>query len=248
LLKPRDLATGVLRRVVVPLYARRFAERNLEPAEIETSLEADLVRVQVRGGAELYCPAERAGPLRALAEIPGVAPGTERAVLHYLLRFKFPHFDPVTAPDMSELPAIARGFLVHLQHVNTLAELAADVRDEFAERFELREDERVLEAGPYLGFGTVRLATRAVRSRIVSAEPMRRNLQIARRNIEANASGRAEVHLLAVGGFDGEGSIIDGGFQGNSLVSGVVEGHSSSSRSTAPSLRRSKAVVTTSRR
>ena len=29
-LKPRDLVTGVLRRVVVPLYARRFAERNLE--------------------------------------------------------------------------------------------------------------------------------------------------------------------------------------------------------------------------
>lgn len=223
----KSLLTNTVRWGVFTLFAMRFIEQNLARGEMTARIEKDLCLIQCRDGTILYCPREDTLALRgALSGVECVSPGAEAAVLHYLLRYKFPHYDPSTRPGIVGVPnVIARQFFLHRQHYNTFLDLPENERGELIERFALRAGEVVLEAGPYLAFGTVRMSQRVgPAGRVISAEPIERNYSMVVRNLRSNGITNVSLYRCAVGGIDGMAQIRDGGRQANSLVWGVVTG------------------------
>lgn len=213
---------GVFRR-----YAMRLVEQNLERGEISARIENDLYLIECCDGTTLSCPREDTVAVRGdLPWMDGVSPGAEAAVLQYLLRYKFPHYDPSNRPQTVGVPSvIARHLFLHKQHHNTFLDLPENERSGLVERFALRPDEVVLEAGPYLGFGTVRMSRQVgPLGRVISAEPIERNRSMVMRNLRSNGIMNVSLHRCAVGGIDGTAHIRDGGRQANSLVWGVVTG------------------------
>lgn len=223
----RSSLKNAVRWGVFTLFAVRFVEQNLEGGEIRARIENGLCLIECRDGTKLYCPREDARAVRgAISRVEGVSPGAEAAVLHYLLRYKFPHYDPSTRPGVVGIPGvIARQFFLHRQHYNTFLDLPENQRRGLIERFALRAGEVVLEAGPYLAFGTVGMSRQVgPAGRVISAEPIERNHSMALRNLRSNGITNVSLHRCAVGGIDVTAQILDGGQQATSLVSGVVRG------------------------
>lgn len=87
-----------------------------------------------------------------------IPPTHNGTVLAYILRYKYPHSLPGLSINTGLIPRRYFPALVHRQHLNTLDELPPKERDEFKEALKINSGDQILEAGPFFGFGSLRLS------------------------------------------------------------------------------------------
>ena len=205
---------------------KRFVVANLEPQEIRTRREADTAIIESAHGVVLRTMTPSPPALIGALSSLGIPAGAEFAVWDYIGRHKFPHFDPSKKPSVPARPALDSAQYLHRQHRNTFHDLPPAQTSRLRDAFRLRPGDRVLEAGPYVGFGTVKMSHLVGRKgRVLSAEPIRQNHELLDANLRANGATNARTELSAIGPVDGEMKLTMGReCQANSLVEGVVTG------------------------
>ena len=176
--------------------------------------------LRLKGGGHLYC-----GPLdHSRNNICGIPDGYLQPTLNYLLRNRFPHYDPSLAIRVGLMPRYKHPWL-HRQHKNTLSEVRVpdSVRRELNEELKLRPDDQVLEAGSYLGLGTVKMAeTVGQRGRVVSVEALPSAQETWHLNSQESQLSNTLLLPGALAGEGGEALINIGGAQSNSLLPNLV--------------------------
>ena len=109
------------------------------------------------------------------------------ALLSYILRYKYPHCLPNETIKTGIIPRNLFPSLIHRQHINTFSELQKRDQERFNKFLAIKPRDRVLELGPFIGFGTVRMSKLVgEKGRIVSVEADRRAYMILNLNIEKN--------------------------------------------------------------
>ena len=204
---------------------RRLVKANVEPEELTVTAENGGFLLRLADGTQLKStstPDESfRGRLNGVITLP---PGGEIAVYDYILRYKYPHFDPSKRPSTGPLERSAVELAMHLQHRNTFWSLDDAQRVALSQRFALAPGDQVLEAGPYLGFGTVRMA-RLVgpTGKVIAAEAGVDTVETTRENLKLNGITNTFVHYCAIGNQDGEMKLSAQVDQRVSIVEGVVD-------------------------
>lgn len=143
-------------------------------------------------------------------------------ILSYILRFKYPHCMPSEKINTGIIPRRLFPSLIHRQHINTLFELPKQKRNIFTERLKINPGDRILELGPFIGFGTLRMS-RLVgeKGQIVSVEADNRAYEILKMNINNNNIENVKSFNCAVTSENSDYTeFFEGEKQANSLIPG----------------------------
>jgi FkbM family methyltransferase len=196
---------------------------NLQDGDIE-GFENDETFPAIRLKDQTQLSAPRNPTLERFSAGPVPATHTA-AALAYLTRYKFPHAMPHLRMLTGWIPRVRFPGTIHLQHKNTLHELPAELRDEFTEALALSEGDRVLEVGPFIGFGSLRMSPIVgEQGRVVSVEVDEKAYQCLSLNLEQNGIQNVKALNYAVGDTDDDEALVHkGGAQANSLVAGVIK-------------------------
>lgn len=216
--KLRDFAVS---RVLL----KRLIESNVEPGEVTVESDDKGFLLKLADGTNLLSTSTPEPSYHGvLSNKYSLPPGGEIALYDYVLRYKFPHFDPSRRPNSPFGMRFALEFAMHLQHRNSFWSLDSWTRSRLTSVFALSEGDRVFEAGPYLGFGTLGMSARVgSNGRVVSLEAGPDTYQVMQRNLEMNGVTNASSHYGALGVDDGEMVISEQIDQRISLVDGVVD-------------------------
>ena len=222
--KLRDFAVS---RVLL----RRLIDSNVDPNELTVERHDDGFLLHLEDGTRLLTTSTpEPGFAGALSNKYRLPEGGEIALYDYVLRFKYPHFDPARRPSSPRGWRFALEFAMHLQHRNTFWSLDPWTRSRLISIFSLQKGDRVFEAGPYLGFGSVGMARLVGEDgRIVSLEAGPDTYQALRQNLEMNELTNVSAHYGGLGAKDGEMLISEQHDQRISLVEGVVAASSTRS-------------------
>ena len=204
---------------------KRLIEANVEPDEVTIERHDEGFLLKLADGTSLVSTStpepSYSGVWLKKYQLP---PGGEIALYDYVLRYKFPHFDPSRRPSSPFGMRFGLEFAMHLQHRNSFWSLDSWTRSRLTSVFALNEGDRVFEAGPYLGFGTVSMSRQVGSTgRVVSLEAGPDTFQAMRRNLEMNGVTNTSTHYGALGSDDGEMVIREQIDQRISLVDGVVD-------------------------
>lgn len=209
-------------RILQRICLSYLANRNITHDEI---VEYDFVnkrpRITLKNGIRLNAFDDLdIGEIRTL-HTPASHTG---CVASYLLRHRFGHAFPEAVIDTRPVSRMMFPAVLHRQHLNTLHDLSEDSRMEFLEEIPVRHGDFVLEIGPYIGFGTVRLANVVgAAGRVISIEADSRAHEILMENVSQNNLSNVETLRFAVGGYDEDHApFYRSGRQANSLEYAIV--------------------------
>lgn len=146
------------------------------------------------------------------------------ALLSYILRFKYPHCLPSEKINTGIFPRRLFPSLIHRQHINTLSELPKHKRKKFHDMLTIRPGDRILELGPFVGFGTIRMSQLVgEKGQIVSVEADKRAHEILNLNIEKNNLQNVSCLNYAASANDSDDvQFYIGEQQANSLISEIA--------------------------
>lgn len=211
-----------VKRIAKKMCLNALLRNNLQPDEIASfEFTAGHPTICLRDGVRLSAlEAPTPFPFRHRT-IPSTHLG---CVLAYLLRFKYPHCMPSERIKTGLLPRRWFPCYLHPQHQNTFYELPHGQRDRLGDRFQIKPGDRVLEIGPYIGFGALRMSKLVgPEGRVVSVEADKAAFDVLKLNLEQNHVRNVTALHYAVGDADGaELTFYKSGCQANSLVPGVV--------------------------
>lgn len=146
--------------------------------------------------------------------------------LDYVLRYKYPHFEPTKRVSTGLIPRLYFPLYLHPQHYNTIFELPKPTQSDFAKHLYVSKGDKVLEIGSFISFGTVRMS-RIVGSdgHILSIEAYKRSFDIAEININNNKCNNVTHVNCAISdkSRDKEPFYFGGGTTGNSVVKNVIQ-------------------------
>lgn len=222
------LEHALLRIRDAPLLQRmcleRLAQRNIAADEIVAhDLDDGHPGITLNTGVHLSAPDDlRIGRIRAC----GLPESHNGCLAAYLLRYRFGHAFPEFVIDTAPIPRHLFPSVIHRQHLNTLLDLPEPARSEFLEAIPVREGDRVLEIGPYIGFGTTRLsAAVGDQGSVLSIEADREAYALLQHNIARNGLRNVRTRSFAVSGEDcSSANFYRTGRQANSLHQEVVAG------------------------
>ncbi len=144
---------------------------------------------------------------RGLLPVPelSIPAGYQEVALAYVNRYKFPHFSPAENIRTGFLPRKRVPVVIHPQHKNTYADLAANERKVVAEKMALQTGDVVLELGPFIGFGTVQMSRLVGASgRVISVEADPVAFTVLQQNIAQNQLKNVTTLNYAIGDDDKE--------------------------------------------
>ncbi|MBF0622967.1 MAG: FkbM family methyltransferase [Magnetococcales bacterium] len=160
--------------------------------------------------------------------LPGIASGYESLVYDALLRYRFAHGLPWLQMDFGLLPGRLAAQATHPQHVNTLHGLSYAVGKAFRNHLTINPGDTVLEAGAFLGFGTIRLSRLVGASgRVVSMELSDTVWPLLGLNCTENRLNNVNLVQKALGDESGTATAWMQGRQVNTLRSGLFTADSS---------------------
>lgn len=140
-----------------------------------------------------------------------------------ICRYRYPHADATACPPYP----IAQRRLFHPQQRDTVEDVTgidAAARLSLRQRFTIRSDDTVIDAGAFLGLGALRLSELiGPGGKVVSFEPNPVNQQIFLENVANN--GCSNIHLIKAACWKESGflKLQCETHQRNSLVDGVVD-------------------------
>ncbi|MBT3171669.1 MAG: FkbM family methyltransferase [Rhodospirillaceae bacterium] len=142
-----------------------------------------------------------------------------RLVKDCLNRYVYPHMRPDLKPAEFATEAM---FGFHGQHKDAIADLAdADAREKLSQAFVPRPDDVVIDCGPFLGFGELRIAPALVDGHMFAVEADRACHALLSRNMSHNGIENVTVLHRAVWDSETELDLQSDFAQANSLVSEV---------------------------
>ena len=146
-------------------------------------------------------------------------------LLAYMIRYKFPHFMPITKINTGYIPRTLFPSLLHRQHMNTVYELPRNKQEELKSVFKLKPGDRVLEFGPFIGFGTLRMSQQVgPDGHIVSVEADDEAFNILNINLQQNNIQNVTTLNYAISDVDDDSSIIYvGEQQANSIIENLIK-------------------------
>ncbi len=146
------------------------------------------------------------------------------ALLSYILRFKYPHCLPSEKINTGIFPRRLFPSLIHRQHINTFSELPKHKRRKFHDMLTIKPGDRILELGPFIGFGTMRMSKLVgEKGQIVSVEADKRAHEILSLNIEKNNTQNVSCLNYAASASDSDDvQFYIGEQQANSLISEIA--------------------------
>ncbi len=153
---------------------------------------------------------------------PGIPLSHFRLVKDCLNRYVYPHMRPDLKPSGFSTEAM---FGFHGQHKDAIADIAdADARQKLSQAFVPRPDDIVIDCGPFVGFGELRIAPALKDGHMYAVEADRACHALLARNITHN--GIANVTTLHRAVWDSEIELdLQSDFaQANSLVAEVHKG------------------------
>jgi FkbM family methyltransferase len=146
-------------------------------------------------------------------------------LLSYIIRYKFPHCMPVTKINTGFFPRTIFPSLLHRQHINTVYELPNNKQEEFKSAFTLRPGDQILEFGPFIGFGTLRMSQLvSPDGHIVSVEADTEAFNILNLNLQHNNIQNVTTLNYAISDVDDDNSLIyKGEQQANSIIKNLIK-------------------------
>lgn len=177
--------------------------------------------IVLEDGATLVSYKNENMPINTNWRIPATHVGT---LLSYILRYKYPHCLPNKIINTGIIPRRLFPSLLHRQHINTLSELQKDDQERFLKMLAINPGDRVLELGPFIGFGTVRMSELVgEKGQIVSVEADERAYAILSLNIEKNKKQNVTCLNYAASSTDSDNvQFYMGEKQANSLLSEIT--------------------------
>jgi len=153
---------------------------------------------------------------------PSLPRGHFRLVKDYVTRWLYPHMRPDLSPEGYGLERL-HGF--HGQHKDNIAQIADPAaRERLMRAFRPGGADIVIDCGPFLGFGAIRIARDAPQGRVFAVEASRECHALLKRNIEANAASNVVALHCGVWNVVTELDLETTFAQGNSLVAEVQQG------------------------
>ncbi len=150
---------------------------------------------------------------------PGIPLSHFRLVKDCLNRYVYPHMRPDLKPAGYATEAM---FGFHGQHKDAVADIAdADARQMLARAFAPRPDDVVIDCGPFLGFGELRIAPDVASGHIYAIEADRACHALLARNMAHNGIDNVTVLHRAIWDSETELDLQSDFAQANSLVSEV---------------------------
>ncbi len=142
----------------------------------------------------------------------------------YFLRYKYPHCMPGEKINTGIWPRRLFPALIHRQHMNTIWELPKPEQKKFAQKLAILPGDRILEIGPFIGFGTLRMSGLVgEKGRVVSVEADTRAYELLNLNIEKNGLQNTFCLNYAVATQDAEQvEFYLGKDQANSIINGMA--------------------------
>lgn len=156
---------------------------------------------------------------------PFIPPSHQWTAICYLLRYKYPHFDIYSRINTGAIPRKIFPSIIHRQHLNTVFELPAEDRAIIGDAFQLNQGDQVIELGPFMGFGTVKMSSLVGETgRIVSIEADPDAHSIQAQNIEQNSLKNITALNYAISDSDSDSvPFYKTELQANSLLKGLLK-------------------------
>jgi FkbM family methyltransferase len=105
----------------------------------------------------------------------------------YILRYKYPHFDPSKTINTKPFPRKLFPALIHRQHLNTFFDLPYAKNKNIITKFKLHKNESVLEAGAFIGMGTLKMSNLiGPKGKLLSIEADNKAYSIMLQNLKNN--------------------------------------------------------------
>lgn len=153
---------------------------------------------------------------------PELPRGHFRLVKDYVTRWLYPHMRPDLSPAGYGLERL-HGF--HGQHKDNVAQVQDPAaRDRLARAFRPGSSDVVVDCGPFLGFGAIRIAREAPEGFVFAIEASRECHALLKRNVEANGAANVVPMHRGVWNTVTELDLETTFAQGNSLVAEVQTG------------------------
>ena len=152
----------------------------------------------------------------------GIPRGHFRLVKDCLNRYVYPHMRPDLKPAGHTTEAM---FGFHGQHKDSIADFAdKGAREELSRAFVPRPDDVVIDCGPFLGFGELRIAPELPDGHIYAVEADRACHELLARNMSYNGFENVTPLHRAVWDSETELDLQSDFAQANSLVAEVHKG------------------------
>ena len=145
-----------------------------------------------------------------------------RLVKDCLNRYVYPHLRPDLKPAGFSADQM---FGFHGQHKDAIADLGdSDIRSELTRAFRPKNDDVIIDCGPFLGFGEIRLAPNIPEGKIIAVEADQDCHALLERNLAFNRITNATPLHRAVWNEVTELELQTGFAQSNTLVGEIYQG------------------------
>ena len=223
-MKIKDVLITIRNHKILQKYCLSILVRhNIDPDELAAfEFTNNYPTLVINDGTRLTAIPDASLPALNNSKIPDTHIAN---LLAYLLRYKFPHFMPLTKINTGYIPRTLFPSLLHRQHMNTVYELPQNKHEALKSAFRLRPGDKILEFGPFIGFGSLRMSRQVgPDGHIVSTEADNEAFKVLNLNLKQNNIQNVTTLNYAISDVDDDNSVIYvGEQQANSIIEDLIK-------------------------